>query len=234
MKIKYKNNAAYFPKKDICVVSDLHIGLEDKLIKQGISFPFNEMDLLKNKLEEIIETFNPSKIVYNGDILHEFGGIPPSVPKKLDQILEIKTNHAFVQGSHDTMLKTLLKKRGYTVRNYYELENLALTHGDKKINELEDIECELLVLGHEHPSIEIYGEKKDCFLLQKECYPSKDILVLPAFSELSEGVKVNELSSKDFMSPYLKKCKIDDFEVVLETEEDILSFPKMGKFRKKL
>lgn len=235
MKIKYKNNASYFPEKNFCVISDLHIGLEDKLIEQGISFPFNELKYLKKDLKQIINRFNPQKIIYNGDVLHKFGDIPPSVPKKLEEIIEVfNGEQIFLKGSHDTMLETILNNKGYELKNEYHTKKIAITHGNRIINEIKPIEYELLVLGHDHPSIEIQGEKKDCFLFQKNCIQNTNVLVQPSFSQLSEGVKVNDIKPEDLLSPYLKNCRIEEFKVIIETKNEVLEFPELGKFKKKL
>ncbi|PTD94670.1 hypothetical protein C9439_01305 [archaeon SCG-AAA382B04] len=234
MKIDYKNNALIFPKKKFCIISDLHIGLEDKLINQGISFPFKEIELLKNNLKEILSSYEIEKVVYNGDILHEFSGVPYAVPQKLDKILALETQHVFINGSHDTMLDALLDKRDFVNHQFILEDEVAITHGDKEIEELKNRDYQLLVVGHDHPSLEIHGEKKDCFLKQEKCYKNKDVLITPAFSRLSEGIRVNELSSTDLMSPYLESCRVGDFEVIIEVENEVLHFPKLREFREKL
>ncbi len=234
MKLKYKNNSIFLPKEDVCVVSDLHIGLEDILIEQGISFPFKELKYLKKNLNEVIKEFNPKKLIYNGDILHKFSGIPPDVPNKLKEIIKtFKGQHIFIRGSHDTMLDTVLSELGYEAKKKHELNNVAITHGNEiTIKDLE--KKDLLVIGHEHPAIEIHGEKKQCFLYQKNCYKETDILLLPSFSNLTKGVKINNIDSKDLMSPYLNKCHINNFQVIIETDDEVLKFPELGKFKQKL
>ncbi|OKY78007.1 MAG: Phosphohydrolase Icc/MPP superfamily [Candidatus Methanohalarchaeum thermophilum] len=226
-------NAVYFPKSGICTISDLHIGLEDKLNKQGISFPFEERKSLVNNLKKVKEKFEPNKFVFNGDTLHTFGEIPDKVPEKLDEIISICNEEClFIKGSHDSMLPYLLEERDLEIKESYEYSGLKFIHGDKDLTELDD---ELIVIGHEHPSVEIHGDKIDCCLYEKGKSCIFSIIVLPSFSKLTKGVVINDMKLRDFMSPVLRNCNtFADFRLKIELNGEELEFPSLKKFKDKL
>jgi len=223
------NQSVYFPDLDICVLSDLHLGLEDVLHNQRIHFPFNEEEIIIDKLKKILRRFNPNYIFFNGDVLHSFEYIPDSVPKKIDRIISAcgEDRCKFINGSHDTMLPYILQDRGYDVHDKLTIKDFVFYHGEKKV---ENRKCDFTIIGHDHPSIDILGQKFKCYLLS----PEEKLMVLPAFSPLCEGTSINEMQSEDFMSPILKEININDFKVFVEAENEIFEFPKLGSFKDKL
>ncbi|OUJ18175.1 Phosphohydrolase Icc/MPP superfamily [Methanonatronarchaeum thermophilum] len=226
-RIEVYNSALYLPDIDVCVVSDLHIGLEDELLRQGISFPLNEEEIITTRLSEVIERFNPHKTVLNGDILHSFGKIWSGVSTKLEKVLDICGDCVLIEGSHDKMLPTLMEDKDRNIHKHLEIDGVFFLHGDR---ELPLDNPEMVVLGHEHPAIEIEGDKLDCFLVDRSKKDS-DLILTPSFSPLTKGVSVNRLKSRDFMSPIMNRRDLDKFEVLVEIDSEVLRFPELGSFR---
>ncbi|MFC6726746.1 metallophosphoesterase, partial [Halobium palmae] len=92
----------------------------------------------------------------------------------------------------------------------------------------------LYVVGHDHPAIEIEGQKRPCFLYGPGVYRGADVLVLPAFNRLARGVTVNGRWGSDFQSPLLSR--VNEFRpVVYDTDsQETLEFPPLGKLRRML
>ncbi|WGI17789.1 metallophosphoesterase [Methanonatronarchaeum sp. AMET-Sl] len=228
--LEIHNSALYLKDLDICVVSDLHIGLEDELRRQGISFPLHEEQELTKRLKQVIDRFEPETVVLNGDILHSFGKIWSEVSNKLDKVLKNCQNCVLIEGSHDKMLPTLLEKKEKELHEQVVIDNVAILHGDKE-RQLKNIES--IVIGHEHPAIEIEGEKLDCFLIDRS-NTQPDLVLTPSFSPLTEGVSINKMKKDDFMSPYMKNRDLNSFEVLVEVDNETLRFPEIGRFRNML
>jgi len=70
--IKIKDLALIY--KDHLIISDLHIGLEEALNKQGILIPRFQFKEIKQRLEPLLLK-KIKVIVINGDLKHEFGTI---------------------------------------------------------------------------------------------------------------------------------------------------------------
>ena len=58
---------------DIAIVADLHIGYEGVLRREGTMIPKYQKEILKKRLDNIIEKYQPSLLIINGDFKHEFG-----------------------------------------------------------------------------------------------------------------------------------------------------------------
>ncbi len=206
--------------KDNLVISDLHIGIEESLNKKGILIPRFQFKEIMNKLEKIFEKINVKKIIINGDFKHEFGEISEqewrNCLKIIDYLLD-KGDVVIVKGNHDVLLKPIINKRNVKIVDYFIIDDVAFLHGNKIIK---NIKAKTLVIGDVHSAITlkkgIRKEKYKCFLIGK--WKNKKIIVVPAFSSLSEGIDVSNLD-KD--NPYLEDIK--NFEVYI-VEDKVYNF----------
>ncbi|MFQ6050177.1 MAG: metallophosphoesterase [Candidatus Hydrothermarchaeota archaeon] len=224
----FYNNSLFVKDLNICAVSDLHIGLEDESFSQGLIFPLKEKEILIERLEKIIDRFKPKKFVLNGDIFHSFEKIEWKVKEKFLSILELLEENVediiFVRGSHDTMLPYLAKK----VFDKYDIGDITFVHGHMPFK---NGKC--LIIGHEHPTIEIEMVRLPCFLYGKNLNGTH-IVVLPAFSPLCQGVLINNIEESDFLSPILRKVDISNLQPIVEIEEDYIVFPRIYDLRRHL
>ena len=67
--------ALYLKKEKTLVVSDLHIGIEESLNKRGVLIPRSQFNDLLIKLKLILNKVEVKRVVFNGDLKHEFGEI---------------------------------------------------------------------------------------------------------------------------------------------------------------
>ena len=113
------------------IFSDLQLGYEDYLIKQGIMLPkFQFEDLLK-KIEGMIHFLKPKLVIINGDLKHEFGTITKTEWKLLKMFDLIKKYFDFVviKGNHDAIIEPILNKRGIKSVDSYVIEDTYICHG---------------------------------------------------------------------------------------------------------
>jgi len=107
------------------------------------------------------------------------------------------------------MIKKILKEQGYNVNDYICFRNLIVLHGD--IIPEEALDKEMVIIGHEHPSVCIKEgakiEKYKCFI--KGRWKDKALIVMPSFNPLIEG---NDILTENFLSPFINK-DVSDFEL---------------------
>src|SRR3989338_5681914 len=111
----------YLKRYNTLVISDVHIGYEEALNKQGILIPRLQFQQTMKRIESAIDlAFNANKktnfdlIIINGDLKHEFGRISETewgqTLKFLD-FLSAKTEKIIlIKGNHDTILEPIAKK----------------------------------------------------------------------------------------------------------------------------
>ncbi len=120
------------------------------------------------------------------------------------------------------MLSTLPKE----VLDRYDAGRFTFAHGHAALEGHND-----LVLGHEHPVIQIEMERLPCFLYGQKVVNGKDLIMLPAFNPLCQGVTINHVEGRDFMSPLLKRVDTGEMAPVVEVQGEVLVFPRMRELR---
>ncbi|ABR54371.1 metallophosphoesterase [Methanococcus vannielii SB] len=228
--IQFMDNAVFLDETKSIVISDIHIGIEEHFRKNGILFPLNEKEELLNRLKILIKTFNPKKLIILGDFLHHFQKVPTKVYEivnEMDNLLK-GIEVILILGNHDIMAKYVLKENTrFKIVEYFFENGILFVHGDKKFqNSFENVN--LLLMGHEHPVLEINKQRFSAYLeISKKDFK---ILLIPAFSNIVSGVKINEIEG-NFMSPYLKDVKKEEiFPIIIG--EDVLKFPNLFEIEK--
>ena len=220
--------------KDHLIISDLHIGLEEALNKEGILVPRFQLEEILKRLEKIFsKSKTTKKLVINGDLKHEFGEISRQEWRDTLKVLDFITQHnheiILIKGNHDTILGPIAEKRNVKVVDFYQIDDITILHGNKIIPALSKI----LIIGHEHPSLsfkERRGEKFKCFLKGK--WKNKTIIVLPSFNFVTEGY---DIAQEAPLSPFLKSQYLGNFEVFIvepQSKEGALYFGKFKDIKK--
>ncbi len=200
---------------DNLIISDLHVGAEESLNKQGYLIPRFQFLEMRDELLRLIEKKEFNTVIINGDLKHEFGTISESEWKNTLKILELISHYCkktiLIKGNHDTILGPIAYRTAVEVKDYHMIGDILVCHGDKipygpAINNSKKI-----IIGHEHPAISLRRsgrvESFKCFL--KGSYRDKGLIVIPSFSNLSAGSNV--LKEKT-LSPFLEQG-VDKFEV---------------------
>jgi len=225
-KFGFYNNCLYIKEAGVCVASDLHIGMEDELRRQGLAFPLKEEELLIGRLRAVVEKFEPRTFVLNGDIFHSFDRADRKVRDKFARIMRLlrkRCQVVLVKGSHDTMLAKLFPE----AQDRYDIEGFAFAHGHEVLQDFGT-----LIMGHEHPVIGIEMERLPCFLLGQKILGGKDLVITPAFNPLCQGVTINHVEGRDFLSPILKRIDTGELAPVVELEGEVMAFPKLHNLRR--
>lgn len=210
----------YLSSYKTLILSDLHIGYEEALRKQGVLIPkFHFRDLVK-RVEGIFNILKKEKkeveiIIINGDLKHEFGKISDeewrNTLKLLDWLGRKCSKILLVQGNHDKVLGPIADKRKVSLVDSVLLGDVMIVHGDKLVDVPAPVKT--LIIGHEHAAVavsdDLRSETFKCFLLGKYSHKTDgvraknvNLIVMPSMNPVVEGTDV--LSEK-LLSPFLKQ-----------------------------
>ncbi len=230
----------YIKSIDSLVAADLHLGIEGALEKEGIFLPLNLSLKIIEELKRVIEDLNPERMIFLGDVKHEFGFPNPAewvnVRNMIEWLKRRKIKVDVVRGNHDNYLIAILRK--YEIPLHQEILSMgrySFTHGHLPI-EFEKL-SDIVLMGHEHPSIRIRDEsgishKFKCFLLGE--YDKRKLMVLPSVNELATGTDVNLADKDDLLSPILREVDLGEFiPYPICIGSSVRKFPKL-KFLKRL
>ncbi|EJN60558.1 metallophosphoesterase [Halogranum rubrum] len=227
--LSFRDRAVFLAGPETLVVADLHVGRDEV---SGVEFPLGERADLRERLDGLLAHYKPAVVVVAGDVLHSFSQISPAVTASLDELADCchdaGATFVLVAGNHDTMLSEVWD--GPIHESYRLTDGTVVCHGHEAVDE----DAERYVVGHDHPAIEIEGQRRPCFLFGEAVYRDADVLMLPAFNCLAAGVPVNTMQTSDFQSPFV--TDVDAFcPVVYDTDShETLTFPPLGEFRKML
>jgi putative SbcD/Mre11-related phosphoesterase len=218
--------ALYLKGSGALVLSDLHIGFEESLMKQGVLVPrFHYKDVV-DRLEQIFAKVQPKGIVLNGDLKHEFGSASRQEWKEtmrlFDYLQRKCENIVIVKGNHDTSLGPLANKKGIRIVTELKLGKILIAHGDSMPKSKG---ADTIIVGHIHPAVSLHDkgrvERYKCFLKGK--YNKSILIVQPSFHPSVEG---SDITKERVKCPLIKS--FDDFEVFVidDARKKVLGFGK--------
>ncbi len=177
--------ALYWKQENTLILSDLHVGKAAHFRKHGIPMSnlIHQHDL--SCLESLIIHFNPTRIIFVGDLLH---AAENSEVKELKKFLRTHALIEFilVRGNHDRLDEGLLTEMGIDkVCTNFSLGEVQFIHHSTKFGEAPQIS------GHLHPGVAVRLPPD-----QWRSFPayvvSNNDLILPAFSHFTgTDVKVH-------------------------------------------
>lgn len=214
---------------DTLVISDVHIGLEEAINKQGILIPRFQFDEIIQRMKKILDNVKIKRVVVAGDLKHEFGTISAQEWRHtlqfIDFILKYADELILVRGNHDTILGPIAEKKGIRVVESYSVGNSLILHGDRIPRSIKE---GTIIIGHEHPAVSLREgprvELVKCFLVGK--YRKKNLIVLPSFNLVHEG---SDVLREDALSPFLRR-DISEFRVYA-VSDGIYNFGKLKTLR---
>ncbi|MFB6073315.1 MAG: metallophosphoesterase [Halobacterium sp.] len=220
---EFGERAAYLPDADALVLADVHVGRD---AASDVALPLGESADLVDRLEDSLARFDPGSVVVAGDLLHVHGEVPGGVADTLDAVRDAVADAGaefrVVRGNHDTMLDAV----GVDAEAFVELaDGTVACHG----HEDPPVEADRYVVGHQHPAVEIEGQRHPCFLYGPRQHDGSDVLVLPAFTRLASGTLVNRLSEGAAVSPLLSDPA--GYRPVVVSDGEALGFPALGDLR---
>jgi metallophosphoesterase superfamily enzyme len=242
--VAFGGRAAYLGRHDALVVADLHVGRGEA---SAVSLPLGEREDLVERLRGHLARFDPATVVVAGDVVHTFDRVSDRSLGTLAALRDAceATDAALelVAGNHDTALASAWAD---PVHEEYALDptdadsagpRTVVCHG----HEAPSATADRYVIGHVHPTIEIEGDRRPCFLRGDGTYRGADLLALPAFTRLAPGMAVNDMETGAFDSPLVTDA--DRLAPVVvdpgaggegSDAAEPLRFPPLGEFRELL
>jgi hypothetical protein len=216
--------------EDYLVISDLHLGYEQSLNKDGIMIPRFQYPLIVERLEDIQKKSSCSNIIINGDLKHEFGQITRQEWNETQEFLEfLKANFddiVLIKGNHDNFTRFIAEKSDLQVEECFQIGDSLILHGDKIPPYLDKTDAENLIIGHEHPCIGLRNgervEKIKCYLVGR--YKNWNLVVMPSFNFVTEG---SDILQERPLSPFIKAIPGGDLEVYAVENFEVFDFGKI-------
>ncbi len=193
------------------VLGDMHLGMEASLELEGMQLPRAQAIEIKRRIDEVVKTDPPKRIVVLGDLKHEFSRNLEQEWSQVRAMLEHLHSMAevtVVRGNHDNYLATITSSLGLELVDEAVVDGIHLSHGHIANP------GRPLVQGHEHPSARLFDGvggyvKLPAFLYHEQA----EVLVLPAFSPLASGNDVSTLLAGDVLSPGLRELDMGEAQV---------------------
>ena len=226
MEFDPRDRAVYLPATGTLVCADLHVGRD---ATSEVELPVGEHDDLTARFERLLDRYEPAAAVIAGDLLHSFDRIPSGAAATVRSLSALAEDRGcpvtVTPGNHDTLLAELWNG---AIDGEYVAGDCVVTHGH--VTPEADADC--YIVGHDHPTIEIEGVRRPCYLYGTGQYGGAEVLMLPAFSKLPAGVVVNELSAAAFQSPFVTDAGALRPIVRDETADESHEFPPLRELRR--
>jgi putative SbcD/Mre11-related phosphoesterase len=221
--VAFARRAAYLPGADALVFADLHVGRD---AASDVALPLGEREDLLDRTAALLDRFEPGTVVLAGDLLHVHGDVPAGARETLTDLVDAVTEAGaalhVLRGNHDSMLAAV----DLDPADHVELtDGTVVAHGHEEPPRGAD----RYVVGHQHPAVEIEGQRHPCFLHGPGQFDGSDVLVLPAFTRLAAGTPVNTLADGTAVSPLLADPA--GYRPVVVSDGEALGFPALGDLR---
>ncbi len=171
--------ALYHAKEKLLVIADVHLGKALHFRKAGIAIPANAQISDYNRLYNLFQIINPSKVYFLGDLFHStFNNDWHSFEELI--IAHPQIHFTLLKGNHDLINNSLFTQLNIAVTDTIENENFIYSHLPLKSFPANKIN----ICGHIHPGISLSGSgrqsiKISCFYLHE------NVFILPAFGSLT-------------------------------------------------
>lgn len=231
MEFRVHDRAVYLPGPDALVCADLHVGRD---VTSDVELRLGEHEDLVSRFEALLQRYDPAEAVIAGDLLHSFDRVPTGATGTVRALEGLADDFGCrltaTPGNHDTMLEELWN--GPIVQEYDlgESESVVITHGHVPPSK----SAEWYVVGHDHPTIEIEGVRRPCYLYDRAQFEDAGVLMVPSFSRVPPGVRVNHMSASSFQSPLVTDAGRLRPIVFDGDSGETHAFPPLGEFRRHL
>jgi len=174
--ILHQSGAAFWEKKKILLISDVHLGKVAHFRKHGIGIPNDAIFENFTRLKLVLDLFNPITIIFLGDLFHS------KMNKEWDLFVEWTKTYShkiiLVEGNHDIISKKYYADLNIEIYSELLIDDFLLTHHPKEEQGYFNF-C-----GHIHPGIQLRGLGKQ--FLSLSCFFRKpNQMIFPAFGEFT-------------------------------------------------
>lgn len=177
--------ALFLPQFYTLVISDVHLGKSAHFRKNGI--PLSEAPQhqdLKN-LQNLINSYSPSMIIFLGDLFHSTYNESWVQFKSFVECNQ-SVDFRLIKGNHDVLVKSRYVEAGVKVLSAMQIESKILFSHEPTSSPLFNVH------GHLHPAIRLTGKGRQKIILP--CFwKSKNHLAMPGFGKTTGVCTVKPL-----------------------------------------
>lgn len=165
----------FWPKHQMLILSDLHLGKTAHLRKNGFAIPSYTHSHDIQRLSELIQYYQAQQLIIVGDMIHAKNNKEVMAWKEF-QHENSDLKMILIKGNHDRLSNAFLYDLGvHQIENSFLFDGILFVH--EPISEIEHS----TISGHIHPGVQVNLLKNNrksfpCFALHQ------NILILPAFS----------------------------------------------------
>lgn len=184
----------YWYDENTLLLTDLHLGKSGHFRKSGIAAPqqINQVNL--RRLDTLVKTVNPDRLIILGDLFHS------DVNLEWFQFEEWRSAYRdlkilLVAGNHDSLHASFYESAALDICSSHSEAGFMFLHDS---SDQKETRSEFLFSGHIHPGVLLKGKGRQT--LRLPCfYQGMNQLILPAFGEFT-GLHV--LPTKDAVYIY--------------------------------
>lgn len=228
MRVEYRDRAVFLPDHGTLVVADVHLGRDET---SALEVRVGEHEDVTGRFAALCARYDPDTVLVAGDLLHSFSTLPRGVAASVAEMKraarDADARLVVVRGNHDTMLDDVWD--GPTA-DEFRVGEWVVCHG----HEAPEADAAGYLVGHDHPAIEIEGQRQPCYLRGEGAPDGAALLMLPAFTPLAPGVLVNRMYTRDFQSPLVADADALAPVVRDEAGGEALAFPPLRALRRLL
>lgn len=168
----------YYPKESALIISDVHLGKSDHFRKSGIAVPQSVNQSNLDRIDDLINYYDPSRVIFLGDLFHS------TLNSSWSTFNQLTNNYStivfeLVKGNHDILPQEIYDDSSLIIYNELILGPFILTHIP-----LENKSELYNLAGHIHPGVAMKGKAKQYVKLP--CFYFGDWQgVVPAFGEFT-------------------------------------------------
>jgi DNA ligase-associated metallophosphoesterase len=174
----------FWPARSLLIVSDLHLEKGSYFASMCQPLPvYDTLDTL-NRLQIIIEKYQPEHVVALGDNMHDAKALQRMMPQDLAYLKKLCSSvnqWSWIVGNHDKDDYSTSVLSGMNFYNVITIDNIVLSH-----DYCQDVEYQ--IIGHYHPKIsvktKIRGVNGKCFVV------TDNKILMPAFGSYTGGLDV--------------------------------------------
>ncbi|MEQ8473142.1 MAG: ligase-associated DNA damage response endonuclease PdeM [Marinoscillum sp.] len=168
--------ALFWKEENALIITDLHLGKAGHFRKNGIPIPRQIHIADLQRVNSLIDHYQPGKIIFLGDLFHSDGN-----EEWLDFVTWSNYHHSIeqilVEGNHDILDKRAYSQTRMEIVPEYTVGPFGFTHETTKHKAYN-------ISGHVHPCVRFrglahQGVRVPCF------YFGADFALLPAFGEFT-------------------------------------------------
>ncbi|MEA3200463.1 MAG: uncharacterized protein QOE90_1891 [Thermoplasmata archaeon] len=218
----FGERALHLPEAGAVALGDVHVGLESDLRQAGIHLP-SQTETMRARIERILARTGARRLIVIGDLKHK---VPYSTSQEIRELpwffRGLPAKVELVPGNHDVDLGGLLDVEAHDATGILA-GDVALLHGHAWPNP-DIMTARTVVTCHNHPAVLLMDElghrhKEPAWIratftdaARKEwpqLPPDAEMVVMPAFNELTGGTAFNALEGQRLLGPFFGNDLLD-------------------------